>query len=79
MNKAQFSAALKIATSDKDLSSVDNSHIIGYGLPDFKPVVITLDMVAKEIRHNSFTFAGTIDPKGLAEVFTYGKRAFMVV
>jgi len=79
MNKAQFSAALKIATSDKDLSSVDNSHIIGYGLSDFEPVLMTLDMVAKEIRHNSFTFAGTIDPQGLTEVFTYGKRAFNVV
>jgi hypothetical protein len=79
MTKQQFSQALKIAKSDQDLSNVDNSVIFGYGLPDFKPVHVTLEMVAKEIRWNSFLFDGTICSTALNEVATLGRRNFLII
>jgi len=51
MTKAQFSEALKIATSDRDLSNVDDSNLFGCGCSDFQyPVYVTVDAVAKLLR-----------------------------
>ena len=79
MTKQQFSQALEIAKSDRDLSNIDNSVIFGYGLPDFKPVHVTLEMVAKEIRWNSFMFSGEICSTALNEVATHGRRNFLII
>jgi len=79
MTKQQFSQALEIAKSDRDLTDVDNSVIFGYGLRDFRPVYVTLEMVAKEIRWHAFTLAGTIDSTALNEVATLGRRNFLIL
>ena len=79
MTKQEFSQALEIAKSDRDLSNIDNSVIFGYGLPDFKPVHVTLEMVAKEIRWNSFMFSGEICSTALNEVATLGRRNFLII
>jgi hypothetical protein len=79
MTKQQFSQALEIAKSDRSLAHIDNSVIFGYGLRDFKPVHVTLEMVAKEIRWNSFLFDGTICSTALNEVATHGRRSFLII
>ena len=51
MTKPQFSEALTIARSGRDLSDVDDSTLHGCGLSDFKyPVYCTVEMVAKLVR-----------------------------
>ena len=79
MNKNEFAAAFKIAKSEKDLSNVDDSTLWGCGLPEFKPVAVTLDQVAKFIRWQCFTFAGTIDAKELDDCHEIARRKFLCV
>jgi len=79
MTKQQFSQALEIAKSDRSLAHIDNSVIFGYGLRDFRPVHVTLEMVAKEIRWHAFTLNGTIDSTALNEVAIFGRRSFLII
>lgn len=79
MTKDEFAQAFKIAKSDKDLSKVDDSTLWGCGLPGFKPVHVTLDQVARFIRWQSFTFAGTVDAKELDECAHIARRNFLCV
>lgn len=79
MNLAQFQAAFQIAKSDKDLSGVDDSNLFGFGLPDFRPVHTTIEAVAKTIRWQAKTLAGTWDAEALDEVVTLGRKKFIVL
>lgn len=80
MTSQQFSAAFKIASDfSRDLLHIDNNTIHGYGLPGFRPVHVTLEMVAKEIRWHALRFDGQWDAEALQEVASLGRRAFIVV
>jgi len=80
MTKHEFTAAFKIANDFSiDLSNVDDSHLYGYGLPDFKPVHVTLEQVAKEIRWAALQFNGEWNGEALDEVAKLGRRNFIVL
>ena len=65
MNRQQFSAALDIARSDRDLSEFDDDILFGFGLPDFKPVIVVIEVAAKTLRWQCVTLAGGIDNEEL--------------
>jgi len=67
MTTAQFQAAFDIAKSDRDLTAVDDSVMYGYGLPDFKPVVATIEAVARTIRWQCQYLTGGWDSEALNE------------
>jgi hypothetical protein len=79
MNKHEAKAAFQIACSDVDLSNVDNSVIFGYGLPGFIPVAVTLEMVAKEMRHHAMQLNGEWNSEALQEVINCGRRSFIIL
>lgn len=79
MTKDEFKAAVQIAKSNKDLSSVDDSHLFGFGLRDFKPTATTLDAVAKTIRWQAATFNGGWDMEALNEILTFGRKKFTII
>lgn len=80
MTKNQFDAAFNIAKNVSiDLTNVDSSHMFGYGLPNFNPVHVTLEQVAKEIRHHALQFNGEWDGEALNEVANLGRRNFIVL
>ena len=65
MNRQQFSAALDIARSDRDLSAFDDDILFGFGLPDFTPVSVVIEVAAKTLRWQCVTLAGGIDNEEL--------------
>ena len=83
MTKQQFSEALTIARSSRDLSNVDDSTLYGCGLSDFKfPVYVTIDMVAKLLRWQCcsiFSNGTVVDAQELNDMAHIARRKFQVV
>ncbi len=83
MTKQEFSAAVKIATSPRDLSDVDDSTLIGCGLPEFTyPVYVTVEMVAKLIRWQCcgiFSNSTIVDAQELDNMAHIARRKFQIV
>jgi len=80
MTLQQFQAAFAIAKDfSRDLSSVDDSILYGYGLRDFRPVYTTLEAVAKTIRWQALQMNGEWDAEALNEVADAGRRNFIVL
>ena len=79
MTKAEFNRAFAIAQSDADLSNVDDEHLFGFGLPDFKKVVTTLRAVAKTIRWQAGQFNGEWNNEALQEIREFGRKRFEVI
>lgn len=79
MTKEQFSAALAIARSDRDLSTVDDSILYGCGLSDFQPVTVTIEPVAKMLRWQCLQFNGEIDQNELNNMKSIFRRKVFVV
>lgn len=79
MNKAEFKRAYEIATSERDLQDVDDSMLFGFGLPDFQPVVATIEAAAKTIRWQSVQLNGGIDQEALNECQNHFRRKVMIV
>lgn len=82
MTKEQFSEALKIARSPRSLEAVDDTHLYGCGLPDFRPVYTTLDAVAKMIRWQCcglFSNDTIVDAQELDNMARIARRMFLVV
>ena len=50
MNAADFKKVFALADSDTDLSNVDDTILDGCALPDFQPVVATVECCAKAMR-----------------------------
>jgi hypothetical protein len=67
MTRDQFRRAYAIAMSDRDLSNVDMDCLNGFGLPDFKAVVVPIEAVARIIRYQTFQLNGGIDIGALTE------------
>ena len=82
MTRAQFSEAVKIATSDRDLSNVDDSSLHGCGLPEFHQVHTTVEMVAKLVRWQCcgiFAADTIVDSQELDNMAWIARRKFLVV
>lgn len=79
MTHPEFQEAFRIANSEEDLTNVDDSHLFGFGLPDFQPTSTTLKAVAKIIRWQAHQFNGEWNSKMLEEVRRFGKKRFLIV
>lgn len=83
MTKQQFSEAVKIATSARDLSDVDDAVLYGCGLPEFKyPVYTTVDAVAKLIRWQCcgiFSNSTIVDSVELDNMAHIARKKFQIV
>ena len=78
MTKSQLSEALKLAKTDQEIEeSIDIFY--GFGIQGFTPVYVTIPQIAKLIRYQCFTFAGTIDDENFQEIANYGRSKFLVV
>lgn len=82
MTKSEFSRAVAIAQSGRDLNIADWMHsgmeiFDGFGLPGFTPVPCTLEELAKLISYQSMQLNGEFDQDALAEVWR-NRRRFMV-
>lgn len=78
MTKDQFSAALTIAKSQVDLSNVDDSILDGCGLPDFKPVTVTLEACAKCVRWHAVCLNGQIDSEALNDMRHWSRKRWLI-
>ena len=79
MNQKQFCDAVRIAKSDVDLSHADIDIMYGCGLPDFDPVCVTLEQVARHIRWQAQCMDGTWNSEELSEVQRIGRRKFIII
>ena len=79
MNAAQFKKAFSLADSDRCLDNVDDTHLFGYGLPDFKPVFTTIEAVAKVIRWQARYLNGKWDQNELNEIARLGRKRFLIL
>jgi len=79
MNKAEFQRAWEVANSDKDLSDVDDTILDGFGLRDFEPVTVTIEVVAKMLRWQCFYIFGVVDQEALTECRNHFRRKVTVV
>lgn len=79
MTRQQFSDALVLAKSKMEFDLVDDSSLHGCGLPGFKPVVVTLEMVAKLLRWQCLQLNGQWDSEALQDCREISKKRFLVV
>lgn len=80
MTLVQFQQAFAIAKDfNRDLSSVDDSILYGFGLASFKPVHTTLEAVAKTIRWQALQFNGQWNAEALNEVAELGRKNFLIL
>jgi hypothetical protein len=79
MNKAEFQKAYEIACGDQDLSDFDLDLLDGFGLPDFQPVTVPIETVARCIRWQCFYIGGGIDQDALNECRNAFRRKVTVV
>jgi len=79
MTKQEIQQATSIAMDSKvELSGVDISVFNGFGLPDFKPVRVTIRQIARLIRWQAVMFNGELDADMYNKVADAGRRKFMV-
>lgn len=68
MTKAEFTRAVEIAISDRDLTGIDTTILHGYGLASFRAVAASLDTVAALVRWQCCYLSGGIDAEELATI-----------
>ena len=82
MTVNQFRRAYALAMSAVDLSKWDMSLLDGFGLPNFQPVVVALEAVARCIRWQVCQWNGGIDADALQEChcfFVYPSQRVQVL
>ena len=79
MNKNELSQAFDLARSKADLSQEDDSVFMGFGLPDFKPVYVTIGQVARLIRWQCGQFNGGWDSHNLQQIAFFGRKRFTII
>lgn len=80
MNAQQFSAAVAMArSSEVDLTAYDDTILFGFGLPDFQPVSVVLEVAAKCIRWQVCQLNGGIDNEALEECREFFRRRVIIV
>jgi len=79
MKAIDLSNALTLARSDASLNLDDISIFDGFGLPDFRPIVCTLEALAVLVRWQCIRFDGSVDAEALDEIATCGRHRFTVL
>ena len=82
MTKAELTKAKEIALStDVDLSHETRQIDIfnGFAMSDFKPVHVTVEMVAALIRWQALAFNGTLVADELNQIANLGRKRFLIV
>lgn len=80
MTKPEFAKAFELAKSNKELSDNGAELMMGCGLPDFKPVHVTLEMVAKLIRWQAqYIFGDGWDMEEVDSLAHIAKKNFIVI
>jgi hypothetical protein len=75
MNKQEIQLAAAMAKDyDIDLSRVDDGVLFGFGCPDFKPVMVSIETVAKCMRWQCSQFNGGWDEKQFNEDLPHYRR-----
>jgi hypothetical protein len=75
MNKQEIQLAAAMAKDyDIDLSHVDDGVLYGFGCSDFKPVMVSIETVAKCMRWQCSQFNGGWDEKQFNEDLPYYRR-----
>jgi len=67
MLRSEFQRAFDLAKSEADFTLVDTTSLFGYGLPDFQPVVATIEAVAATLRWQALQLNGHWDEEALNE------------
>lgn len=67
MTSQDFQRAFDLAKSSEDLSGHDINIFNGFGLPSFKPIVATVQSVARCIRWQAQYLSGGWDNEALTE------------
>jgi len=79
MTRDELKQATAIAMDrNADLSNVDDSLFFGFGLPNYKPVNVTLRQIAKLIRWQAVQLNGELNADLYNEVADVGRRKFVV-
>ena len=71
MTRREFDAAFDLAKSDQDLSGHPIEIFDGFGLPDFKPIMTTLEATARCIRWQCQYLTGGWDTNALNECWQF--------
>lgn len=79
MTKPQFDRAFAIARSDRDLTGITDEILHGCGLPNFKPVTITLEVAAVFLRWQCIQLNGQVDAAALNECREISRRKWLCV
>ena len=79
MKAQDLQAALALARSEATLRVDDLALFDGFALPDFAPVVCTVEALAMLMRWQCICFDGSIDAEALHEIATIGRRRFTVL
>jgi hypothetical protein len=78
MTTKEFNEVVRIASRESDMpENID--CFWKFGLPEFKPVYVTLRQVAALIRYQAVQFNGEFDQEALQEVKDHGKRKFLII
>lgn len=67
MTKIEFKLALTLAKSGNYALDADISALCGFGLPDFKPVSVSLDCAARCVAWQAACMDGTWDEANISE------------
>jgi hypothetical protein len=79
MTKSQLAAAFDLAKTSVDLSAESIDVFLGYALPAFDTVYVTIGQVARLIRWECGTFAGTWDMEAFQTLAHVGRARFQVL
>lgn len=79
MDAGDFKRMMVTAKSNRDLSHVDDSILHGCALPEFEPVVATIDQVARFVRWHALMLNGDWDSEQLTTLQTLFRRKVTMV
>lgn len=77
MTKNQFDAAVKMA-SEGTFGDADDTVLHGCGLPDFKPVTVTLAAAARFIAWHCQCLNGSFDSEALNDMRNISRKKWLV-
>jgi hypothetical protein len=78
MTRSQITEAMRLAESDADLSSVDDSLLAGCLIKGFKPVYVTIQVVARMLRDH-IQFNGQWDTEMINELVPALRKLVFIV
>jgi hypothetical protein len=79
MTKNELGQAMDMVRKHESTGFEDIGIFDGFGLSDFKPVTVTVSMVAQLVRWQALRFDGSIDADALQEIANCGRHKFIVV